>query len=544
MRFCYDCQPGGPHTPPPCRRCGSTAGYFSAGLCIWCHRGAPYFVDACRDCHAWGVTRTHTWLCKPCIAWRNHNPTVGPCLVCRQSGPISARLVCRLCWREAANAREATKRERPYRPLDVVGANRNGQQLFFANMGRRRGARSCSAPPPPIGRRRRAGHQLGLFDAQPETWASRWGLPEPPRTERTDAFDALVREHAARHGWSRNTTKRTRRVVRVLVSRQRHPAEPIRASEVLRLADMGNTARPVLTFLSEASLLEDDRVPATVTWFERQVAALAPTMVAELRQWFDVLRLGSSVPPRSRPRADVTIRTRTLWALPVLESWTASGRQSLREISRADVVAALPASGTPRATTGAALRSIFRTLKAHKVVFTNPTARIPTGGVQRRQPLPLDVDTLRSAIHADDPARAALGALLAFHGLRHEQLRRLQLTDIRDGRLHLEHSAVLLADPVRERLSAWLDHRNRRWPNTANPHFFIHYRTATATGPIGHTWIGRTLGVAPGAFRDDRILDEVAATGGDIRRLCDLFGLSVSAAVRYVATLDHPELVG
>jgi hypothetical protein len=99
---------------------------------------------------------------------------------------------------------------------------------------------------------------------------------------------------------------------------------------------------------------------------------------------------------------------------------------------------------------------------------------------------------------------------------------------------------VLLAEPVRHRLGAWLDYRNRRWPNTANAHVFIHYRTTTGTGPIGKTWIGRRLGIAAGAIRDDRILDEVNATGGDIRRICDVFGIGVSAAGRYVATLDHP----
>jgi len=157
--------------------------------------------------------------------------------------------------------------------------------------------------------------------------------------------------------------------------------------------------------------------------------------------------------------------------------------------------------------------------------------------------MPLDVDQLRAAIHAEDPARGALGALLVFHGLRPEQLRNLRLTDIRDGRVHLGHGTVLLAEPARQKVGAWLDFRNRRWPNTSNPHVFVHYRTATGTGPIGHTWIGRRLGIAAGAIRDDRILDEVNATGGDIRRICDLFGIGVDAAIRYVATLDDPALL-
>lgn len=46
--------------------------------------------------------------------------------------------------------------------------------------------------------------------------------------------------------------------------------------------------------------------------------------------------------------------------------------------------------------------------------------------------------------------------------------------------------------------------------------------------------------MAPSALRADRIIDEVIATGGDVRRLSDLFGLSVSAAIHYLGVLDPP----
>jgi hypothetical protein len=39
-----------------------------------------------------------------------------------------------------------------------------------------------------------------------------------------------------------------------------------------------------------------------------------------------------------------------------------------------------------------------------------------------------------------------------------------------------------------------------------------------------------------------RILDEAHATQGDVRRLADLFGLSIQAGTRYVATVDDPDL--
>lgn len=546
LRFCFDCRPGGPYPAPPCRRCGSTTDYFSAGLCSRCHQYAPQRPDTCRDCHAWGVSRTNKWLCLACLGWRERNPTLGRCLSCEHERPISKRGACRLCWLQASMARDATEGQRPYRPLDVVGPNRHGQQLFFADLARRRRprphGRSARTPIVTPSERRPSWRQLGLFEAPPATWASRRGLPEPATTTRSVALDALVRDHATRHGWSRTTTKRTRCAVKVLLSRQANPGAPIHASDVVALKDEGLPGAAVLAVLAEAGLLEEDRVPAIASWFDRHVEGLPSTMASELRVWFDVLHVGSTTAPRTRPRADVTIRTRLRWALPVLEAWASQGHGSLREISRADVVAALPASGNARATTGIALRSIFTTLKARKIVFTNPMAKVAIGSVERRQPLPLDVEQLRAAIHSPKPACAALAALLAFHGLRPEQLRMLQLTDIQDGRLRLDHGTVLLAEPVRQRLAAWLDHRNRRWPHTANPHVFIHLRTATGTGPIGHTWIGRTLGIAAKAIRDDRIVDEANATGGDVRRLCDLFGLSVGAAVRYVDPLDRRNL--
>ncbi|WP_226961395.1 MULTISPECIES: hypothetical protein [Streptomyces] len=55
-------------------------------------------------------------------------------------------------------------------------------------------------------------------------------------------------------------------------------------------------------------------------------------------------------------------------------------------------------------------------------------------------------------------------------------------------------------------------------------------------------WIAARL--KPQALREDRILDEIHATGGDVRRRCDLFGLSITGALRYAATIEHPDLAG
>jgi hypothetical protein len=49
-----------------------------------------------------------------------------------------------------------------------------------------------------------------------------------------------------------------------------------------------------------------------------------------------------------------------------------------------------------------------------------------------------------------------------------------------------------------------------------------------------------TQDVTPQALRDDRITQEIYATGGDVRRLCDFFGLGIDAALRYTTVLEHP----
>ena len=55
-------------------------------------------------------------------------------------------------------------------------------------------------------------------------------------------------------------------------------------------------------------------------------------------------------------------------------------------------------------------------------------------------------------------------------------------------------------------------------------------------------WITKRLGISAQAIREDRILHEAHATRGDVRRLIDLFGLSVEGAQRYTATVDHPAI--
>jgi hypothetical protein len=424
-----------------------------------------------------------------------------------------------------------------------VAAARHGHQLFIADLFHRPGTARPKEPPAPPRLPLRAvpWRQMVLFGI-PRDFAAglRTGFPEPPDPQLAARLDAHVLGHAARHGWRKSLTGRTRHAVRILLACQDTPGAAVAASQVVLLGQAGAPVRAVCEVLAQAGMLDDDRVPSISTWFARAVRDLPDPMASELRTWFEILRDGSTTPPRIKPRNPDTIRLKLRWALPALHAWAASGHTSLREISREHVIVALPPSGTPRATAGAGLRSVFTVLKAKKVIFTNPIAGIRTGSPETREPLPAATGQLRDALTGDDPLRAAAAALLAFYGLQPGQLPRLLLTDIRDGHLHLPDRTMPLAGLVLDRLAAWLDERQRRWPLTANPHLFINLHTATHTGKVQADWITTRLGISAQAIREDRILHEAHAAGGDILRLIYLFGLSVEGAQRYTDTVSHP----
>lgn len=546
-RFCYDCKPGSKGRPRPCRRCGSTGDYWSSGLCRRCHQYAPQRPESCRDCLAWGALRIDKWLCRGCRAWREKCPDTLACIGCRGIRLVNQHGACRLCWLQAR-----TRARQDDTPIDVIAANRHGQQLMLANTyfwAKDRRPRLPAAPPPvreTQQRRRRYRPdrgQLNLFAYRPvEDGALRYGFGDPPNLKLSLLLDRLTCEHAAAHGWHREQTTKIRVAVRVLQAMRNLTQTPILASDVVQLISVDLAARPVIDILAANDLLIDDRVPTVQIWFDEHIEGLPAAMDKELRFWFDILHRGSSTPPRSRPRADGTIRHLTRSALPTLRAWADDGHRSLREITREQVLAVLPASGTPRVLLGRALISIFGVLKRHKIIFVNPTARIVIGNFDRRIPMPVDIAQARAAFTSADPVQAALTALIGIHGLRVSETCNLQLTDVRDGRLYLPDRTIVVARSVKTRLDAYLGYRAARWPNSANPHLFIHYLSAGHLRPVGPTWVNKRVGMSPNALRQDRIVDETQATGGDLRRICDFFGVTMATAEHYARTLNHPGL--
>jgi len=380
--------------------------------------------------------------------------------------------------------------------------------------------------------------QLTLFDADRD-FTRLATIPEPPLPEFALALEAIAVEYGEVHGWTVESIGDVRRSLRLLFALQDTPGAPIKASEVRMLRPITGRAGPTMDVLRAAQALEDDQIPTVVTWFERRVNGLPSTMQQELHLWFTIMRQGSSQPPRSRPRADRTIRNHLTFAVPVFTEW-ARTHDSLREISRHEVQDALDKAGVRRVDVLQGLRSIFRVLKARKQIFTDPTSRIRSGMPPTTIPVQQKSSDLREALESAHPARAALAGLLIFHGLRPHHLRELLLTDIRDGHLHLDEQTILLAPHVNARVAAYLRYRTERWPNTVNPHLFVTPMTAGKATPVHYKWVNTTLGFHAQDLREDRILDEAHASGGDLRRICDLFGLTTNAAQRYIDALDYP----
>ncbi|MFJ9034063.1 hypothetical protein ACIRQP_37465 [Streptomyces sp. NPDC102274] len=547
-RYCFDCRPGGPYAPPPCRRCGTTENYYSAGLCFWCHPGRPTIASSCPDCLAWGVYQHSRGICLACRMFRKRHPDRGACRICRHTAALWD-CACRLCRRQAALA----ERERGTKArMDLEDGNRKGQQLYFGDMDRRVGlsvpietrqqhraalrARSASPRPvEPVTHR-----QLLLFEVRRDLKAGqRRGFPEPTDAVLAAALDQRAVEYRQRLGWNTQLDWAVRRSLRILLGTQDTPGAPIKATAVVQLREVNLPARHALAILAEADFLEDDRPNTLEMWFHAETAALPADMAAEVHVWFTAIHHGSRKPPRSRPIGHTAVRHYVRCVLPMLRAWSAN-HASLRSITRNEVLDVLPDAGWQRHDGITAVRSLFRTLKRHQMIFQNPAARIS----QERNtgiPQPVDRDAIADTLNDRNPVRAALGALVAFHALTVTDLRHLLLTDVQDGRLRRGDRTILLAAPVRARLTAYLDLRVRKWPTTANAHLFINAQTANHTGPTSNVWATKILGLSAQALREDRILDELVATG-DVRRLCDLFGLSIAGAERYRVALDPPGL--
>lgn len=433
---------------------------------------------------------------------------------------------------------------------DLHTGTRRGQQLYLALWYPRKKLTNVKVETRPTGRRR--GHpapngfrpltwrQLSLLEVEPDAAKVR------ARALSADGdwirhCSAVARDHAERHGWSNRQANAVVNSLRILHVLQDTPGARITAGEVQRLGRYGGTVQSTLDVLGAADVLDDDRAPRLQRYYDDKAAGLPQPMRAQLDLWLQIMCEGSLRAPRRRPRDPQTVRMQIMAIAPILHGWAAAGHRSLAEITREQAHAAPPVGGSLRPLAEGGLRSLFAVLKGRKLVFVDPTRGMPATPVAATIPMPLDTAAIRAGLNDPDPAVALAVALVAFHALTLRQVQRFRLTDVVDGRLSLPGREIPLAAPVLTRLAAWLDHRARTWPGSINPHLLIGRRSAPRLDPASTHYLWPT-DVRPRALREDRILHEIHACGGDVRRISDLFGLGVVAATRYASTLGHPDL--
>jgi integrase len=290
--------------------------------------------------------------------------------------------------------------------------------------------------------------------------------------------------------------------------------------------------------LDAMGILADDRPAAFDEWLGTQLADLAPGIAAEASRWARAARDGT---PRTPALREKSIRIYVASLRPALLEW--STRYShLREVTRDDIRAQLVTRhGTRRHTAIAGLRSLFTWAKKNSAVFHDPARHISPGRRERAifQPLPAE-QVSRAANAATTPHARLCVALAAVHAARPGAIRAMQLNDVDPGnrRLTIAGRPRPLDDLTYRILQDWLASRQRRWPNTANPHLLINGQTAPGTGPVSPEWLTslRGLPATLDRLRIDRQLEEALTHGADPLHLAAVFGIDDSTAIRYAVS--------
>ncbi|TWP32076.1 site-specific integrase [Leekyejoonella antrihumi] len=418
-------------------------------------------------------------------------------------------------------------------------------QLFFGDMEYRgRAATLASAPG--------AGHakspagtvvQPVLFEMFPHPTRAAADADAWHHTPAGRRLDTQLTSFAQSHGWSAPTTRLTSRALALMATVGGLSADPplITADLAAQLRRMHLPITRLEQFLTEATGTPPHREPARATRpGDGPLDGLPAPIRREVDLWLDELAGNAR---RSRPHADTTIASYLRAALPAIRSW-ADHYSSLREVTRADVIdQATPLTGSARTLTLVALRSLFKVLKARRVVFTNPARGVHPGSMPRCPALGLDARTRSRLLDGTPRTDHRLVLLLAgIHALTRADIAALLVDDLDPARrrLHAHGRTIHLDALTRHHLDAWLAERRTRWPATANPHLILTGRSAYGTRPVSTCYF-RGLPVPTSRLRADRILGAAQDSDGDPIALSRMFHLDPSTATRYCAQLSAIE---
>jgi integrase len=365
------------------------------------------------------------------------------------------------------------------------------------------------------------------------------------REHQHEELDAALVGYGQARGWSPSTLRRTRGSLAALLASQPPltSTSPLEAAAVRQfLIDRHLTALRVVEFLADQGLVTSNQHATLDRWLARRLEPLPVQLRAEVQTWTEVLR--GYGPRAGQPRKAATIQGYLRALEAALADWSAR-YPSLRQVTSDDITDQLETFiGPTRLLVLAVMRSLFKTLKARRVIFTNPTAGLE---VHREPPPPaLSLDPAYRAGLLDQlhrPDRRLVVLLAGVHALRPHQIRMLTVDDVdlAAGRLLAGGRPRRLDALTLEQLRAWLELRRARWPTSANPYLLVNQSTAGGLTPVTRGYVQQVfqrLGVTAQDLRVDRLLAEVQATGGDPLTLTRLFGISDPTAIRYCLELD------
>jgi hypothetical protein len=524
---CYRCLH--PDRPAPACSCCGSGEYYVSGYCRACHPrlGIP---ESCRSCLGWTATRLRG-MCNPCYQFAQHHPA-GTCRGCARTVPVRDGL-CRLCLIQAGSL---------WGPAPAPPPGRIGwHQLFFADAIHRPATVRPQPEPAPAPWTRPRHAQLLLCDPPRDMSRVRLRGREPADPPYAAHLLGELNRRASLRGWPGWQRDRLLSIVGRLAA-VHTGGELIKASTVTSASSAGgHGARQAIAFLAGLGLLHDDRPDVLGAWTDARLSAVNPGIRAEAQAWIDVLRRGG---PRTRPRAEATIRGKISYIAAFLGDVSAR-HASLREVTTQEIARWL--AGRPAAFYEAgAIRSLFKTLAACRLVFADPARALHTGQRLASQPVPL-LQTLARAVGTaagTDPALSMVVALTGVHGMYPKQARELPLdaVDLRQGRLIHGELNRPLDSYTRQAAAGYLAYRRRRWPATTSPYLLVSSKTAHTGQPVTSTWLHqllRALPVTAQQLRDDRLLEEAAHCDGDPMHLAAMFGIGPQASLRYARAAER-----
>jgi hypothetical protein len=534
-----------------CAECGKQVDRLWSGRCRTCHARRYQTTGACRDCG--DLTLLTSGLCSPCRLFRWKHP-LGTCPYCGRQQPIGAAGGCRSCQAALRTARALQRARRPRRVrFDVTtGACGECREVTRLIGGL---CRTCRAfrQRHPLGTCPHCGRQqpIGAFGGCRACQAARRAAGALERAQRKRNQPVLspadwqllaaLTDYGGARGWAPGTLRSARRALVAVLTSSHELGPPPWDAEHLRqfLTQRHLVALRAAEFLTDQGLAHTNPHAAFQQWLARRVAALPAPFAAEVQAWTEALH--GRGPRAGRPRHPRTIEAYLRVLETPLAEW--AGRYgSLRQVTTEDLTAQLaPLTGATRRLAMAAMRSLFTTLKARRVLFTNPAAPLTGRALHPPPVLPLD-DTRRARLlgHLDEPGQRLIVLLAGVHALRPSQICALTLDAAGPGAdtLLIGGRARPLDRLTADHLRAWLQARHKRWPATANPHLLINTSTAGGVKPVSRSYVqdtARQAGITAAALRADRLLSEACASGGDPLQLTHLFAISDPTAIRYCA---------